>query len=161
MKKTITSLIIGFACATGSTFVMADDLRTVYEQAKQNDPVVLKAKANYFASQEDVVQARARLLPSLGGSASITHADNESFNDFGGIDSTDSENVSYGLSLNMELYHHDTWLRMDNAKKSAHQTEVLYNTAKQELIIRVTEAYFNVLKAKDDLEFAIAEKESN
>jgi len=160
MKKTITSLIIGFACATGSTFVMADDLRTVYEQAKQNDPVVLKAKANYLASQEDVVQARARLLPSLGGSASITHADNEGFNDLGGIDSTDSENVSYGLSLNMEIYHHDTWLRMDNAKKSAHQTEVLYNTAKQELIIRVTEAYFNVLKAKDDLEFAIAEKKA-
>lgn len=160
MKKTITSLIIGFACATGSTFVMADDLRTVYEQAKQNDPVVLKAKANYLASQEDVVQARSRLLPSLGGSATIKHSEGDGYNDDGFIETTDTENVSYGLSLSMELYHHDTWLRMDNAKKSAHQTEVLYNTAKQELIIRVTEAYFNVLKAKDDLEFAIAEKKA-
>ena len=58
----------------------------------------------------------------------------------------------------MELYRHSTWLRLDNAKKRAHQSDIAYQVAKQDLIVRVTQAYFNVLSAKDDLEFSIAEK---
>ncbi len=146
MKKTITSLIIGIACAAGSTFSYAEDLKSVYEQAKMNDPMVLKAQAQYMAAKEDITQARATLLPHLSGSASRTqHSDNTYSN-------------SYGLSLSMELYHHDSWLRLDNAKKSAHRSDVTFQAAKQELIVRVTQAYFNVLKAKDDLEFTNTEK---
>ncbi len=158
MRKTITALFIGLACAASSSLANAEDLLSVYQQAQANDPVVLGAHAQYLATKEGIDQARATLLPQINGSASFTDGESESFNNAGQVVSADSENFTYGASLSMEIYRHSTWLRLDNAKKLAHQSDISYQVAKQDLIVRVTEAYFNVLSAKDDLEFSIAEK---
>ncbi|WP_206483741.1 outer membrane channel protein TolC [Thalassotalea sp. G2M2-11] len=163
MKKTITSLMVGFACATASTMTFAEDLLSVYQQAKANDPVVLKAQAQFNASQEGIEQARALLLPQLSASATLSASerDSQNFNAdlgaFGSSITSKTDSTSYGANLNMQLYHHDTWLKLDNAKKLAHQSDINYQSAKQELIVRVTKAYFDVLSAKDDLAFANAE----
>jgi len=149
MKKTITSLIISIACAATSTLANAEDLLSVYQQAKANDPVLLKAQAQYMAAKEDIIQTRANLLPSITGTAGRTQTAGPLGNSYGN---------SYGLTLNMSLYNHSYWLNLDNSKKSAHRSDVSYQAAKQELIVRVTQAYFNVLSAKDDLEFTITEK---
>lgn len=158
MRKTITALFIGLACAASSSLANAEDLLSVYQQAQANDPVVLGAHAQYLATEEGIEQARAILLPQLAGSISYSDGESEDFNNFNNVVSTDIENFTYGATLNMELYRHSTWLRLDNAKKLAHQSDISYQVAKQDLIVRVTEAYFNVLSAKDDLEFSIAEK---
>lgn len=158
MKKTVTSLFIGIVCAANSTFTFAEDLLSVYEQAKQNDPVVLKAHAQYLAAKEDIDQARARLLPQL--SASGSYQETEADNDFFIQNDREEENMTLSATLSMQLYHHDTWLNLDNAKKSAHRSDIFYQVAKQDLIVRVTQAYFNVLSAKDDLDFAKAEKKA-
>ncbi|MFD2167959.1 outer membrane channel protein TolC [Thalassotalea euphylliae] len=166
MKKTLASLCVGMSFAMGSSSVMAEDLLQAYQYATQNDPVILKAAAQYEAAKEGIEQARAVLLPQINASGSFTDgesedvagADNSLGLPAGSIYTIESENVSYGASLNMELYHHDTWLRLDNAKKSAHQADLFYQVAQQDLIIRVTEAYFNILSAYDDLEFAEAQK---
>ncbi|MAG77466.1 MAG: outer membrane channel protein TolC [Colwelliaceae bacterium] len=166
MKKTLTSLLIGMSMAASSASAFADDLLQVYQQALTNDPVLLKAAAQYKASKEGITQARAALLPQISASGSYTETDADSIarqnNGFGiaenSIYTVENDNISYGLSLSMQLYHHDTWLRLDNAEKSAHQADLAYQIAKQELIVRVTEAYFNLLSAKDDLEFAEAQK---
>jgi len=155
MKKTITSLIIGIACTAGSTFTFAEDLRSVYEQARSNDPLVLKAQAQFNASREDIEQARAVLLPNLNAQALFNTGETELRS--GGVTS-EYQSTTLKASLSMELYHHDSWLRLDNAKKSAHRADISYQSAKQDLIVRVTQAYFDVLSAKDDLEFAQAEK---
>jgi outer membrane protein len=154
MKKTISALIIGLICATSTTFVNAEDLLSVYKQAQKNDPTVLKSKALYKASKEDIVQARSVLLPDLRASAGYTASERGAE----GNTISDTEQMSYGLELNMEIYKHSSWLRLDNAKKSAHRSDVSYQSAKQELIVRVTSSYFDVLSAKDDLDFAKAEK---
>lgn len=163
MKKTITSLIISIACATSSAISYAEDLLSVYEQAKQNDPVVLKAHAQFLASQEDITQARSVLLPFISASASFSDGESESVSNgiyapTGTIVTTESKSTDYGANLSMQLYHHDSWLRLSNSKKMAHTYDISYQVAKQDLIIRVTQAYFDVLSAKDDLEFAKAEK---
>ena len=157
MKKTITALFIGLACAASSSLANAEDLLSVYQQAQANDPVVLRAHAQFLATEEGIEQARSVLLPQINGSASYTDSKNEFF-DGTNITSQTNDNFSYGATLTMELYRHSTWLQLDNAKKLAHQSDISYQVAKQDLIVRVTEAYFNVLSAKDDLEFSIAEK---
>jgi outer membrane protein len=158
MKKTITALFIGLACAASSSFANAEDLLSVYQQAQANDPVVLGAHAQYLATEEAIEQARAVLLPQINGSASYSDGKSDSFDNMGNVISTDAESFTYGATLSMELYRHSTWLRLDNAKKLAHQSDISYQVAKQDLIVRVTQAYFDVLSAKDDLEFSIAEK---
>jgi len=156
MKKTLTSLIISIACAATSTFAYAEDLLSVYQQAKANDPAVLKAQAQFNASKEGIAQARATLLPQISAYGSYTEYEKTYDDSLPG--SYQFEDAEIGARLNMELYHHDTWLNLDNAKKSAHRSDISYQSAKQDLIVRVTGAYFDVLSAKDDLEFAEAEK---
>ena len=164
MKKTITSLVVGITTAISSTNIYADDLLTVYQQAQANDPLVLKTHAQFLAAKEGIVQARAVLLPQLNATASYSEreSDSQNYNDaFGAIGSTitsTANDTNFTANLNMQLYRHDSWLRMDNAKKSAHLSDVSYQISKQDLMVRVTEAYFNVLSAQDDLEFAQAEK---
>ena len=133
MNKKIISIIIGFASVTSSAFLHAEDLLAVYQQAKANDPIVLKAQAQYMASKEGIDQARAILLPSLNASASMTHSEGDSISTgdapyprAGTIYTAESDNTTYGISLDMQLYHHDSWLRLDNAKKSAHQSDIAY-----------------------------------
>ena len=155
MKKSITSLIIGIACAASSTLTYAEDLLSVYEQAKANDPTVLRAQAVFRASKEGIKQARAVLLPNISASAGYSASETELRN---GGKISDSDGTTISARLNMQLYHHDSWLRLDNAKKSAHRSDIAYQSSKQDLIVRVTGAYFNVLSAKDDLVFAEAEK---
>ncbi|UUO22736.1 outer membrane channel protein TolC [Colwellia sp. M166] len=164
MKKTLTASFIGLVCAASSYLANAEDLLSVYQQAQANDPVVLGAHARFLATEEGIEQARAVLLPQINASGSYTEASGEFIptSDDGQSSGltlrNKSDTLSYGLQLDMQIYHHDSWLRMDNAKKLAHQSDIAYQVAKQDLIVRVTEAYFDVLSAKDDLEFSIAEK---
>jgi outer membrane protein len=164
MKPLISSLVLSITVATSSQTVFAEDLATVYQQALSNDPTVLKAQAQYEAAKENIVQARSALLPRIGASASYSrsYTDTQQVNDdFSTFDiNAEVHSTSYGANLSMQLYHHDSWLRMSTAKKAAHLQDISYQIAKQQLIIRVTNAYFNVLKAKDDLEFARAEKKA-
>ena len=156
MKKTLSTLIIAIASAITATSAQADDLLSVYQQALLNDTVVLKAQAQYEIVKEDITQARAALLPQISAKAGYSDGEREFFD--GVIHSQSTTSFSYGANLNMQLYHHDSWLRLDNAEKSAHQSDLTYQVAKQDLIVRVAQAYFALLSTKDDLAFAQAEK---
>jgi len=163
MKKTLSTLIIAIASAMSASHAQADDLLSVYQQAMTNDPVVLKAQAQYMATKEGIDQARAILLPQISLSGQYTDRESEQSSYFGDsiIDYTvESDNSSYSANLNMQLYRHDSWLRMDNAKKAAHRSDISFQLAKQDLIVRVTQAYFDILSAQDDLQFTISEKKA-
>tara|TARA_R110001583_G_scaffold182779_1_gene340896 strand:- start:18 stop:1394 length:1377 start_codon:yes stop_codon:yes gene_type:complete len=163
MKKSLSTLIIAAAMATSGNS-QADDLLSVYQQALLNDPTVLKTQAQFTASKEDIIQARSALLPQIDATGSYVkrEAESQNFNDAFGplaaLVTSISDTYSYGASLNMQLYQHDTWLRMNNAKKAAHRSDLSYLSSKQDLIVRVSKAYFDLLAAKDDLEFAQSEK---
>jgi outer membrane protein len=160
MKKTLNTLILAISAALTSAQANADDLLSVYQQALLNDPVVLKSQAQFMIVQEDIVQARAALLPQINLSGGYDTGERESYIQNSKLD-TEFSSMTYGANLNMQLYHHDSWLRLDNAEKAAHQSDLSYQIAKQNLIVRVTDAYFNLLGAKDDLVFASAEKRSH
>ena len=106
--------------------------------------------------QEDVSASRSALLPQINATGNYTVAQNEMSQSI----TRDTNTLGFGASLNMQIYHHDTWLRLSTAKKSAHQSDLAYQIAKQDLIVRVTQAYFDLLSAKDDLDFAEAEKKA-
>lgn len=160
MKRTLSTLILAMTGAISSTNVYADDLLSVYQQALLNDPVVLKAQAQFMIVKENIIQARSALLPQVSLSADYVIGEQEAYDTNFNVYNQEYNSLSYSANFGMQLYHHDTWLTLDNAKKSAHQSDLTYQVAKQDLITRVTQAYFNVLSTKDDLVFAVAEKEA-
>ncbi|WP_394174989.1 outer membrane channel protein TolC [Thalassotalea litorea] len=165
MTNKLNALFVGVVMACTSSVVAAEDLKEVYQLALANDPTVQKAKAQYLASEERITQARSVLLPQINGSLGYSTSESESPAEIAGflgpetVQATTSTDVfSYGLSLSMQLYHHNSWITLDTTQKAAHQFDLNYQFAKQQLITRVTTAYFDVLAAQDGLEFAIAEK---
>ncbi|QDP02261.1 outer membrane channel protein TolC [Thalassotalea sp. PS06] len=166
MTNKLNSLFVGVVLACTSSVVAAEDLKEIYQLALANDPTVQKAKAQYLASEERITQARSVLLPQVNGSAGYTSSSQESpsiLSTIAGVEeefrvTTDRDVFDYGLSLSMQLYHHNSWITLETSKKAAHQFDLNYQFAKQQLITRVTTAYFDVLAAQDGLEFAIAEK---
>ena len=56
------------------------------------------------------------------------------------------------------IYDRSNWVELSQSEKSAHFADLGYNLALQDLMVRTTSAYFDVLKAYDDVEFAVAEK---
>ncbi len=159
MKKTLSTLIIAIASAVTVNNAQAEDLLSVYQQALLNDTVVLKAKAQFEVVKEDITQARSALLPQINAYGSYSDGEQEGYSALtGNTTTTEFNSLGYGANLNMQLYHHDSWLRLDIAEKSAHQSDLVYQISKQDLIVRVAQAYFTLLSTKDDLVFAQAEK---
>lgn len=141
----------------------ATDLFTVYQQALKCDPVLAKAEATRNADQEGVPQSRAALLPTLSSLANVTDLRNSEQN--GGNNgnglrggSLGGNQHSYTLALSQSLFNFQNWMSLRAAKNTAKQADATYNAALQDLIIRVTTAYFNVLGAQDNLRFIKANK---
>ena len=159
MKTKLLSVMIGLASASIGFSAQSSDILENYQLALANDPVILKAQAEFEASKEGITQARAVLLPQINAFASVSAGSSESFL-AGNVIESDVDNTTWGANLSMQLYHHDTWLTLDNAKKAAHRSDLSYQSVKQDLIVRVADAYFGVLSAQDDLEFANAEQKA-
>ena len=149
-----------------STSVFADDLYQVYQMAVEKDPTTNRAKANRDVAFEGISISRASLLPQVSGSISYSDSTQEQFNfqtDLNGqpvvgIIENDSKNIGLGLNLNLSIYDRQNWVALSRAEKVAHQSDTNYALSKQDLIIRTTDAYLAILRAKDSLIFVQAEK---
>jgi outer membrane protein len=62
------------------------------------------------------------------------------------------------VSLSQPLFRLDNWIAISQAEKAMFQAEALLNTAAQDLIVRVAQAYFDVLLAQDNVALSDAQK---
>ncbi|WP_333796164.1 outer membrane channel protein TolC [Rheinheimera sp.] len=154
MKKTLLNSLICAALGVLSLQVSAENLQNVYQLALKKDPQVLKTAAQRDASVAAVDISKANFLPSISFSSDITKS-KTSTNQTSG-----SMGTSYGnaITLQQTVFNWGDWSRLSTAEKQALQGQTYYNAALQALIVRVSQAYFNVLSANDDLTFVVAEK---
>lgn len=142
--------ILYFVCYT--TF--AEDLSTILNLAIEADPTIKEAEATKLASLELLPQARAQLLPTVAANAGTTYTNSN--NQLLGRYNT----FTYGATLSQQVLNIANWLKYQQADESVKSAVASYEDAKQDLIIRVTQQYFNILKALDDLNFAKAESKA-
>ena len=156
MKRMILTIYI---CLGLFTQVNAENLLQIYNLALNNDAQFRAETSNYYAVKQQHPQTRAALLPQLSGtiSSSENTSDVKGSTFFG---AGDSSTYSYSIDLNQSLYNHGHWQRLKQANLNVAQAEANYSAAKQNLILRVAEAYFNLLAAEDNLKFSEAEKHS-
>ncbi len=165
IKRTFAAGLMGLAFAFPA---QAEDLMQVYRAASENDPAIREALANRNAAREAKPQAIAGLLPSLNASASESERTSDGTQvgllpggGVGLIDfSSESETTSYSVSLSQPVFRWDRWVALRQANDRVAQAEINYEAARQALIVRVAETYFNTLAAQDNLAFAEANKEA-
>ena len=150
MKFKIHTLCAALTLAASASVVQADDLLQIYQQALTSDPLVLQAQAQRNGLFEQIEQNRAPLLPTISANVGYDKAWNDPKNDTSGLVGS--------LTLNQVIYDHSAWVGLSLAEKAASQADSAYASALQNLITRITKAYFDVLTAKDNYEFQGAEK---
>jgi outer membrane protein len=152
-----------FVALTLTSAAAARDLVGVYEDALKSDPQIRQADANRLASREARPQAWAALLPqvsgaltrsqdrqdgSVGNTNPVTGAPAPGSEAFGQI----STSKAWSLNLRENLFSWSNWMAVKQADIQVVQAEATYQAAQQNLILRVAQAYFNVLSALDGLE---------
>ncbi|MEZ9298087.1 outer membrane channel protein TolC [Vibrio splendidus] len=157
MKK-LLPLFISAAIGSLSSSAFADTLAEVYDQAKQNDPQLLRSAAQRDAAFEAVTSSRSSLLPQINLTAGYNLTRGETDLDSAPTRDNDQNALTAGISFSQELYQRSSWITLDTAEKSARQSDSAYAAEQQALILRVATAYFEVLRAQDNLEFVRAEK---
>lgn len=149
-------LLAGLLAALSHT-AAAEGLVEVYRQAADSDPQLKSAAATLQADLEVKPQARALLLPNIGASADL----NKNFAvDTGAQSGVDFTTNSIGVNLRQPLYREANRVQNRQAESQVDQAQADFLAAQQDLVLRVSEAYFGVLSALDSLTFATAEKES-
>jgi outer membrane protein len=137
----------------------AADLMQVYREAQDNDPTFAAARATLDAGREKTPQARAGLLPSLTLSGNTVWNDNEV--KVLATSTTIQQRYNgngYQLSLSQPLFRWQNWISYDQSKMQVAQAEANFVQARQDLILRVSQAYFDVIYAIENLTAVRANK---
>lgn len=135
------------------------DLLDVYHEAQGQDAVFAAARSAQQAGREKLTQGRANMLPSVNLTASSTYYDNQI--DF----ATGSRQLNYnssgaGVTLVQPLFRQQNWLAYTESELQVAISDAQFLQAEQDLILRVAQAYFDVLIAQDSVQLAETQKQS-
>ena len=153
---------LSFSCWLLSTtsWSFAADLMDVYRQSLENDPTFKAAYSTYKSQSEAIPQAWAALLPQLGFNALASR--NQYQLHSASIDFTQPYGSNqWQISASQAVFNYQAWSQVQQAKASVKAALAAFNNAAQELILRSSNAYFDLLFAGDTLDFAEAKKRAN
>jgi outer membrane protein len=153
LRQPLLFLALNLAIGLGTNAASAANLSEIYRLAKDNDAVYASAKEAYRAGEEALPQGKALLRPTISLSGYLRHndvkisANNANYGSHG-----------YGLSLVQPLYRKQNLESYAQAKLAVLLAEQQLQLAEQDLVLRVAQAYFDVLLAQDNVAYAQAQK---
>ncbi|HCN89281.1 MAG TPA: channel protein TolC [Oxalobacteraceae bacterium] len=158
MRNSLIATLIAGAFLSANA--QAVDLLQVYKDALANDAQFASARATLAAGEEKSTQGRAGLLPSVALTGSYARTGlNVYEQDPPNLDIGMNYNTSgYTLSLSQPLFRWANWETYQQSKLSVALSEAQFAQAQQDLIVRVAQAYFDVLGAQDTLDSVQANK---
>ena len=148
----------------------------IYELALENDAQLKTQIAQYNADIELEKLALAPLLPQAGAGYSFTDSENDrtspnvvivpndnpllppSFDTIDVTSVTETETDGYDVSLSQTLFDLSAWFGWRAGKEQTQQAKANLSAAQQDLIVRVVQAYFGVLRAQDNLRASQAQE---
>ena len=160
MLKRTLAILIAAAMSAPLSGVAAEDLIQIYRDALASDPVLASARATREATQELVPQARAGLLPAVN---LVANAAVEDFNDRLHTDPTATfhdrfPNYAYTVSASQPLYRPQNSITLNQATQQVGQGDFILASSQQDLILRVIQAYLDVLLARFNIELTESQK---
>jgi outer membrane protein len=148
---------LAFLAALWPLSLEGADLLDVYRLALQHDTQFAVARSNLEAGREKAPQGFSGLLPQITLSGNTTKNNDETRG--GGLETHRRANTNgYALTLTQPLFRWQNWLEYDQGRLESAMAEARFIAARQDLILRVAQAYFDVLDTQVTLEAARAQK---
>jgi len=158
MKKQalLLTVLLGFNATAN-----AADLMQVYQQALFSDPTYQQAIAQRLSDKESVPIAASVLLPqaSVNGGPSLTKFNQAAAQGNPAINTT-SRGYSVTLALSQTVFNYAQFKALTGAGAVSKGADATLNAAAQNLMLRVAQAYFTVLKDEDNLVYNRANKKA-
>lgn len=149
----LSSISAGLACSPA----MAVGLDQLYDEALNTDAQLQGARASLTADSEQLPQARAKLLPQLSASLSA----NEQRTEFGGgFPASNGNSNGFVVSLTQPLINVASWQGYQQGQIALTSAQAQFAAARQDLIVRLGQAYFDALSAQDSLAIVRSQKAS-
>ncbi len=157
MNYTRSAVLIFFLSSILSANVIAQtmDLTAAYQAALERDPVIAAAQYQAKAGEEKSVQGKAGLLPqfNVGGSINYNYSKSESASNspFSFNNSGKGDGYNLNAQFTQPVFRASNWKSYQQSKLAATQAQIQLDIARQDLILRVSQAYFNVLSAEENV----------
>lgn len=139
-------------------------LMDIYHQALAQDPTLASALSANKAAQEIIEQGKALYRPTVNFNAEASASQTDikftgiGFNQFRNEGRQNFEGYNYGVEARQPIYRKQNLVQMDQSKTQVSQADKQYHLSQQELILRTTQAYFDVLIAQDRINLIAAQK---
>jgi outer membrane protein len=143
--------------ALGTAPLQAQTLAELYDAARASDATYQSARAQYDANLAKADQSRALILPSANLSTGVSR--NVFDNTTPPIDRTYNA-LTASIGASQPLYRPGNWAGYEQGMRSVDAAQAQLMVAEQDLVVRVGQAYFDVLAAQDTLAFVRAQKTS-
>jgi outer membrane protein len=167
IRKHLLAIALGACLAVPAS--AQESLIEVYQRALDNDAAIREAEATFFANSEVAPQARSALFPTLNLGGTRRHTFQDTLG--GGVDPvtgapagtrqlSELDSTSFTVRLTQSVFDWSNWKTLEQAEKRVMRAETDFRAAQQDLILRVSTAYFNVLAAQDNLASAVAQRDS-
>ena len=154
MRNPVRNSVLAALLATAFCSIEANaaDLLQTYRDALANDAQYASARASQVAGAEKAVQGRAGLLPSVSLSGSDTKAHNDFASD-SSVSSIKGDNYTnvWQLQLVQPVFRWANWQQYEQGKLAVVASDAQFAQSQQDLIVRVAQAYFDVLTTQDNL----------
>lgn len=151
----VRTTLLGALLLAAQQLAAAQSLGVILEAARGYDAGFLAAQAQRQADLALAEQAKAGLRPQVGLSAGASWARSDNSVAANHAHS-DSQNLS--ISASQPLYRPVNALNIEQAERALEASEATLRAAEQDLIVRTSRAYFEVLAAQDTLTFVQAQK---
>lgn len=127
--------------------VHAQSLSELYQAARAYDATFLAARAQAESAEYQVAQTRALNRPVAALNASATGSDYRP----DGIERGTYNTSKASVDASMPLFNRANSVAIEQAERSLASSQAAFEAAEQDLIVRVAQAYFDVLAAQDAL----------
>ncbi len=147
------SLALALAAALLPMTASAADLLQVYEMARNGDPQLSAAESTRLYDKEGAVQARAALLPQLNGEASLSRNRTNPNHDLTSSSFTTTSR-NYTINGSQTLFNWSQFANLRSQRELGKAADFTLDSANDDLIVRTSAAYFNVLVGIESLSAA-------
>lgn len=160
MKRLAGRVALTMAVALMAGQAAAADLEQIYREALAYDAALAAARASAEAGREKLPQGRAGLLPSLNLTGNTNWNDSTAHLATGNPSGRYNSN-GWQVQLTQPLFRWQNWVQYKQGEMQAALADAQYQLAVQDLTLRASQAYFDVLGAQDVLAAAQALNEAN
>ncbi len=135
------------------------DLLDIYHDALSNDAQYASSRNQLLAGRERAPQGLSLLLPQVSAIGSVSRINTRVTEPepFGGFGATYNQHT-YTLSLSQPLFRWANYQQFQQGKLAVLQFEAQFVQAQQDLVVRVAQAYTDVLYANDSIDYIVAQK---